>query len=115
MDAARSALEPWVVTWEQKFSDTVPRDEGIAQQPKPGTELQPGEGITVVVSLGPEPFAMPSVVGDTKDAAIAELRALGLKVGVVPIPGGNGDTVVSSLPTSGTTVRYGQTVTLYVA
>lgn len=115
VDAARTALEPWVVTWEQKFSDTVPRDHVIAQQPKPGTELQPGEGITVVVSLGPETFAMPSVVGDTKDAAIAELRALGLKVGVVPIPGGNGDTVVSSLPTSGTTVRYGQTVTLYVA
>ena len=114
-DDARTALAAWVVTWEQRFSDTVPRDQVIAQRPKPGTEIQPGEGITVVVSLGPETFAMPNVVGTGRDAAVAELRALGLKVGVVPIPGGNGDTVVSSLPTAGTTVRYGQTVTLYVA
>jgi beta-lactam-binding protein with PASTA domain len=58
---------------------------------------------------------MPNVVGTTNDAAIAQLRALGLRVGIVPIPGGNGDSVVSTLPTAGTTVRYGQTVTLYVA
>jgi beta-lactam-binding protein with PASTA domain len=51
----------------------------------------------------------------SKDAAIARLEALGLRVGVIPIPGGNGDTVVSTLPTAGTTVRYGQTVNVYLA
>jgi eukaryotic-like serine/threonine-protein kinase len=112
---ARAALQPWLVTWKQKFSDTVPRDRVIAMQPKPDTEVQPGQTITVVISLGPQSFPMPNVVGTTKDAAIAQLRALGLRVGIVPIPGGNGDSVVSTLPTAGTTVRYGQTVTLYVA
>jgi len=33
----------------------------------------------------------------------------------VPIPGGNANTVVSTLPTAQSTVRFGQTVTIYVA
>jgi eukaryotic-like serine/threonine-protein kinase len=115
LEKAKAALDGWVVTVDQKFSDTVPRERIIGQQPKPGVELQPGQGVTIVVSLGPETFAMPNVVGTSKDAAVAQLRELGLEVGIVPIPGGNGDTVVSTLPTAGTTVRYGQTVTLYVA
>jgi beta-lactam-binding protein with PASTA domain len=115
IDQADTALGAWVVTVNQKFSDSVPRDEVIAQHPAAGTELQPGQSVSIVVSLGPQTFAMPAVVGMSKDAATAKLRDLGLKVGLVPIPGGNGDAVVSTLPTAGTTVRYGQTVTLYVA
>jgi serine/threonine-protein kinase len=115
LDDAHRLLDAWNVTVVQKFSDTVPRDHVISTQPRAGTELQPGQSLTVVVSLGPQTFAMPSVVGMSKDAATAELRALGLKVGYTPIPGSNADTVVSTLPTAGTTVRYGQTVTLFVA
>ncbi len=115
LDEAKTVLAAWNLTIDQRFSQTVPRDHVIAQRPEPKTELQPGQTITLVVSLGPQTFPMPDVVGTGKDAAIARLKALGLRVGVVPIPGGNGDTVVSTLPTAGTTVRYGQTVTLYVA
>jgi beta-lactam-binding protein with PASTA domain len=115
VEKARAALEAWMVTVDQRFSDTVPRDQVMGQDPKPGTELQPGQSVTIVVSLGPETFPMPDVVGMSKDAAIARLEALGLRVGVIPIPGGNGDTVVSTLPTAGTTVRYGQTVNVYLA
>jgi serine/threonine-protein kinase len=115
VDDAKSALTAWVVTVDERFSDTVPRDQVIAQKPKPRTDLQPGRGVTIVVSLGPATFPMPDVVGMSKDAATSRLDALGLSVGVVPIPGGNGATVVSTLPTAQTTVRYGQTVTIYVA
>jgi serine/threonine-protein kinase len=114
-DEARTALEPWVVTWEQRFSDAVPRDLVIAQHPRPGTHVQPGEGITVVVSLGPETFAMPNVVDVPKDTAVARLKALGLQVAVFAVPNSTGGTVVSQEPSQGVTVRYGQKVTIYVA
>jgi eukaryotic-like serine/threonine-protein kinase len=115
LDDAKAALAAWVVTVDQRFSDTIPRDEVIAQRPRPRADLQPGQSVTIVVSLGPETFPMPNVVGMSKSAATSHLDGLGLSVGVVPIPGGNGDTVVSTLPTAQTTVRFGQTVTIYVA
>jgi serine/threonine-protein kinase len=115
LDDAKAALSAWVVTVEERFSDTAPRGYVMEQKPQPRTDLQPGQGVAIVVSLGPETFPMPSVVGLSKSAASARLDALGLSVGVVPIPGSNGDSVVSTLPTAGTTVRYGQTVTIYVA
>jgi serine/threonine-protein kinase len=115
VEEARSSLASWVVTWEQKFSDTVPRDHVIAQRPRPGTEVQPGEGITVVVSLGPETFAMPNVVGEPKEQAVAQLKALGLQVAVFAVPNSTAGAVVSQEPSEGVTVRYGQKVTIYVA
>jgi eukaryotic-like serine/threonine-protein kinase len=115
LDDAKAALAAWVVTVDQRFSDTIPRDEVIAQRPSPRTDLQPGQSVTIVVSLGPETFPMPNVVGMSKTAATSRLDGLGLSVGVVPIPGGNANTVVSTLPTAQSTVRFGQTVTIYVA
>ncbi|MGZ4152501.1 MAG: Stk1 family PASTA domain-containing Ser/Thr kinase, partial [Actinomycetota bacterium] len=115
LDQADAALGAWVVTVNQKFSDAVPKDQVIAQHPAAGTALQPGQTVTIVVSLGPRTFPMPDVVGMSKDAAAAKLQDLGLKVGFTPIPGSNADTVVSTLPTAGTTVRYAQVVTLFVA
>jgi serine/threonine-protein kinase len=112
---AKAALEAWVITWDQRFSETVPRDEVIAQHPKPGTVLQPGEGVTIVLSLGPETFAMPNVLGMSKDAAVARLKDLGLQVAVFAVPNSTAGTVVSQTPSAGVTVRYGQKVTIYVA
>ena len=115
LDAAKAALDPWLITWKQRFSDAIPRDQVIAQQPKPGLEIQPGEGVTVIVSLGPQTFPMPSVVGLSKDAAVAKLRALGLEVAVFAVPNSSGGQVVSQEPSAGDTVRYGDKVTIYVA
>jgi beta-lactam-binding protein with PASTA domain len=112
---AKAALGPWVVTWDQRFSDTVPRDRVIGQKPAAGTRLQPGSGITVVVSLGPRSFPMPPVLGMAKDAAVSKLKALGLQVAVYAVPNSGGGTVVSQEPSGGATVRYGQKVTIYVA
>jgi serine/threonine-protein kinase len=105
----------FVVAVTEEFSDDVPRDRVISQQPEKGTELQPGNTVTIVVSLGPEEFELPSFVGMTKDAAIARIRELGLVPQVVPVPGGNGNTVVSQLPAPGATVRVGDSIAIYVA
>jgi hypothetical protein len=39
------------------FSDTVPLNAVVSQQPPPGTTLQPGETVRVSLSRGPSPFA----------------------------------------------------------
>lgn len=114
-DQARSLLANWVVKTERKFSDTVPAGEVMNQIPDPKTKVQPGETVTIVVSLGPRTFPMPPVVGMSKEAAVAKLKALGLHVGVLTVLNSSGATVVSQIPSAGVTVQYGQTVTIYVA
>jgi beta-lactam-binding protein with PASTA domain len=105
----------FVVSIGEAFSDDVARGRVISQDPGPRTDLQPGQTVSIVVSLGPEEFQLPNFVGMSKDAAVARIRELGLVPQVVPVPGGDGSTVVSQLPASGATVRAGDTIAIYVA
>jgi serine/threonine-protein kinase len=108
-------LTPWVVNEEGEYSDGVPRGQVIAQDPGPRAKLQPGEAVTIVVSLGPKFFEVPNLVGKARTDAVAAIQALGLHASIIPVPGSNGDTVRGQLPEAGTRVRAGSTVTLYVA
>jgi serine/threonine-protein kinase len=112
---AEQLLDGWVINVEQKFSDDVDRGFVIAQMPDRKTKLQPGQGVTIVVSLGPRTFAMPNVVGISKQAAVTELKRLGLEVAVYAVPSSDAATVVSQDPDAGVTVTYGQTVQIFVA
>ena len=105
----------FVVVRTDAFSDDVARGRVISQDPARGKNLQPGETVSIVVSLGPEEFELPSFLGLGRDEAIARIHALGLEAQVVPVPGGNGSTVVSQLPPVGETVRVGDTIAIYVA
>ena len=105
----------FVVARTDAFSDDVARGRVISQDPARGKNLQPGETVSIVVSLGPEEFELPSFLGLGRDEAIARIHALGLEAQVVPVPGGNGSTVVSQLPPVGETVRVGDTIAIYVA
>ena len=58
---------------------------------------------------------MPNVVGMERDPAVAKLRSLGLVVDVAVVPGQDGSRVVYQEPASGTTVRDGDLVHIYVA
>ena len=98
----------------EEFSDRVPKGDVISQEPSRGTELQPGQTVTIVVSKGPREFAMPSVVGMAREAAVAKLTGLGLRVDVVLVRD-PGSTVVYQEPPAGTTVRAGDVVHIYVA
>ena len=98
-----------------EYSDDVPRGLVISQDPRPRTELQPGNAVVIVVSLGPEQFPLPGFLGMSRDEAVAQLRDLGLVPRVFAVPGGDGNTVVSQIPVAGTTVRVGDSVAIYVA
>jgi serine/threonine-protein kinase len=101
---------------DEKYSDEVEAGDVISQSPAKGTKLQPGQTVTIVVSLGPPQFPIPSLVGMGRDAAIDRIRSLGLVPEVIELPGAVGDlTVASQLPIGGTVVRVGTTITIYVA
>ena len=63
-------------------SDTVRAGLVMTQNPPAGAETDPGTAISLVVSKGGKPFAMPSVVGMTEAEARAALSAKGLTVSV---------------------------------
>jgi serine/threonine-protein kinase len=105
----------WVVDVETEFSDDVPRDHVISQAPEPRTKLQPGETVTIVVSLGPRQFPAPDLLGMSKAAAIAKIRSLGLVPAAIDLPGATGQlTVATQLPLAGEMVRAGSTITIWV-
>jgi beta-lactam-binding protein with PASTA domain len=105
----------FVVDVQEEFSDQVDKGAVISQAPEKGADLQPGETVTIVVSKGPPEFPMPNVVGMERDPAVAQLRSLGLLVDVAIVPGHGGSRVVFQEPASGTTVRAGDLVHIYVA
>ena len=68
-DGAVQALADFDVVIEEVFSAKVDRGRAIGTDPGTGTELQPGEPITLRISLGPEFFDSPNFVGMSVDAA----------------------------------------------
>ena len=63
----------------EEFDDEVAEGEVISQEPADGT-LARGDEVALVVSLGPELVAVPSVKGAGVDAATATLEAAGFRV-----------------------------------
>ncbi len=69
------------LTTTTAYSEEVAKGLVISSDPKAGTRLLRDETVSVTLSLGPERFAMPEVVGLTLDQAKAELAARNLKLG----------------------------------
>jgi len=61
------------VSGEEHHFD-APAGQVLAQDPGPGAQLRRGGSVAVVVSAGRAPAAMPSVVGESRDEAVALLE-----------------------------------------
>jgi len=68
---------------DYQYSDTVPANQVISQDPEPFTEVKAGSKVNLVVSQGPEVklVRMPNLVGLSEQAAKNALIALQLVVG----------------------------------
>jgi beta-lactam-binding protein with PASTA domain/serine/threonine protein kinase len=92
----------------EEYSETIPVDAVVATDPGQGSRIAPGETVGLVLSLGPERYDVPSIVGLTRDEAEAQLDELTLVPGEVTrryneeIEQGR---VVSQDPAAGTEVR----------
>ena len=97
-----------------KFSTEVPRDTVIKQSPAAHEALQPGQTVTITISLGPKRFAVPDFSGLTRDGATALATEWGLVPDFQVIGTTPGTLVYSQNPGIGVTVMYGDTITLYM-
>ena len=104
-------------TVDEEFSNEVARDIVIRQDPEAGAEAIVGDTVLLVVSLGPEPVQVPDLSNMTEQDAREAVEALNLVLNVSnstqPVADQSQDgRVVSQVPSEGTTVDQGDTVTV---
>jgi beta-lactam-binding protein with PASTA domain len=98
-------------------SDDVARGIVISTSPAGGQEADAGSRVTVSVSQGSGDVAVPTVVGLTRDEAVAAVEAAGLESRVIEQPSATATegTVVQQDPSAGLQVPAGSTVAIGVA
>lgn len=97
-----------------------PADTVIVQSPPPGTKVNTGPRVDMLVSLGPPPasYVMPALSGIPLADAESELRAAGLKIArITPVAGGESaaGTIVDQAPSRGQRVDPSSSIELQVA
>jgi eukaryotic-like serine/threonine-protein kinase len=100
------------------FSDTVPKDSVVSQDPPATEKIVKGGTITVNLSRGPQSFAVPDLVGAELSAAKADLAqaTLVFKQGAsIYSDTVTEGAVISTDPKAGTPLKRGDTVTVVVS
>ena len=104
-----------MVVSDRQHSSSVPKGSVVSQDPPPGTDVDQGSTVTVVISLGPEMVEIPDVVFRSTDDAVAILKDAGFKVRTseecfVACVG----RVSDQEPDSGVMAPGGSTITLFI-
>jgi beta-lactam-binding protein with PASTA domain len=93
-----------------------PTKDVVSQKPEEGTEVKKGAQVTLVIDSGAPKVAVPDLVGQPVDQAIAKLDAVGLDSEQTEVTSTEAPrTVIDQAPASGTKVAKGAVVTLSVA
>ncbi len=121
-DAAKAAVKAAdltaVVAAAPAFDDTVAAGAVLRTTPAAGTPLPVGGAVTLVLSAGPAPLAVPDVTGKSAEDAENKLLATGFTVGPrkrIFDPQAQPGSVLGSTPAAGTTATKGSEVSLRVA
>ncbi|WBB91899.1 Stk1 family PASTA domain-containing Ser/Thr kinase [Verrucosispora sp. WMMC514] len=107
-----------VVYADPRYDDQIPRDGVLGQDPASSARILKGGTITLTLSLGPERFELPDVVGKEFDLAEADLVSAQLEVvkGTAryddSLPEG---IVVATDPKAGEEVKPGDEITLILS
>ncbi|MFG1917699.1 Stk1 family PASTA domain-containing Ser/Thr kinase [Micromonospora sp. NPDC048898] len=103
---------------EPRFDEKAPKDSVLGQSPASATRIVKGGTITLTLSLGPERFPVPDVIG--KEFELAEADLLNVKLVVAKgspryddsLPAG---VVLDTSPKVGTEVKPGAKITLILS
>ena len=102
-----------------EFNDETPEGQFVSVDPPPGTSIDRGASVNVVVSMGPVPVAVPSSSGQGLGDVLNALENLGLLAGELQGPGGAepnaGCPVVGTDPPAGTQLQPGNPVTILLS
>jgi serine/threonine-protein kinase len=83
-EAATAAREnDWVLSLDEVRRDGTTAGEVIETDPAAGVELEEGEILEVIVSIGEELVPIPNLVGQSQADAEARLEAVGLSIGEI--------------------------------
>ncbi len=115
--ATLGALPVQVGTQVPVFDDTAPLGTVAGTRPPVGTEVKRDSTVELLVSKGPEPVQVPSLVGKKQQGATAALKAVGLTPSFTrtyseTVAKGR---VMSAKPITGTTVNSGTSVDLVIS
>jgi serine/threonine-protein kinase len=100
----------------RQYSDSVASGKVISSSPAAGESLQRGRTVTLIVSRGRQPVAMPKVTGLSKGDAEQQLKSAGLQVNERERESaGTPGAVLAQDPAPGTALHHGDTVTLTIA
>jgi serine/threonine-protein kinase len=115
VDAATKAIKDARLTANRvdDFSDTVPQNQVISQDPPAGQEVPPGTKVTIHVSKGQELIEVPDVRGMAVEDAATKLQDLGFTVDIVNFK--RGRPVKDQDPPGGTKLKRGASVQIIVA
>lgn len=107
-----------VVAVTEEWSKSVPEGAVISTSPVADTSLEHGSTVTVLVSKGPERYAVPDLVGNLLADAKNALRDVKLTVGKTTyaydetVPAGR---IIASTPPSGTILQPRETIDLTIS
>lgn len=98
-------------------TDTVPPGQVVGQRPDAGTELHPGDSVSLLISKAPETSKVPEVKQKLREDAEETLAKASLRPYVVQSysPTTAADYVIAQLPANGTELAPGSTVVLAVS
>ena len=110
---------------EQQYSDEYKKGQIMEQKIEPGTEVEVGTDLYVIVSMGPEPEEDEPLVmedltangGMKVEEARSYLEAMGFKV--LPFESANEEVeegrIYKTEPAAGTELKDGQTIKIYIS
>jgi len=101
------------------YSNTIRKDEIIAQIPSQGTLITRGQGVDLLVSMGirPRAYKMPDLIGLSFNSAITMIESIDLVLGEIKTHFHEGKplhTVVAQESPSGYCVTQGSTVNIVI-
>ena len=103
-----------------EFNDAnVPEGQFVSVDPPPGTSIDRGGAVTIIVSKGPTPVPIPPTSGRSLGEVLDSLQAVGLLAGDLlgpdDEPGNARCDVIGTDPPQGTELQPGETVTVFLS
>ncbi|HXH87279.1 MAG TPA: PASTA domain-containing protein [Gaiellaceae bacterium] len=100
----------------ERQASAKPRGVVLDQRPDGGTELEEGETVFLIVSNGPPRETVPDVVGETTEAAVADLTASSFESDVTEaFSDKKAGVVLAQEPAAGANLKEGSSVALTVS
>jgi len=103
---------------ERVFSEEIPANHIVSQQPAAGERIKQSRALNITVSKGPQLIEIPDFIGNSLREALIELDNLSLNSGDIQYifrlseePG----TIINQIPAAGAEVEKGSEVTLFVS